>query len=314
MNYNCEICNINFTTKRRLITHNESEKHKTVLNLHDSLKIKYDNDKKIIENKFNELKQELENKNKELLEKDKEIEDRDKQIKLLQDKSEEYRKIVEKAATKTTVNNNNNYTHNNYLNYISAEPLKFKEVKEQAKKYINSVSVMYDDEDFHDHIVDNILKDKSGKDKVLCTDINRKNFTYKDETSGKMIFDPELEKLRDQLKKGTDVKKIRATLLEKLVNEYEENGCIGIDPYKKFSDIIQKLNFGNPFIDHVAKKTYVKTKNTNLQTIKNKDNEINNENKNNKNNNDYEYDESSGRIFDEEEEYKKLLEEFGNEI
>jgi hypothetical protein len=111
-------------------------------------------------------------------------------------------------------------------------------------------------------------------------------------------------------------KRIEFSTLEKLVNEYEENGCIGIDPYKKFSDIIQKLNFGNPFIDHVAKKTYVKTKNTNLQTIKNKDNEINNENKNNKNNknnNDYEYDESSGRIFDEEE-YKKLLEEFGNEI
>jgi len=121
---------------------------------------------------------------------------------------------------------------------------------------------MYNSDEFHNHIVDNILKDKDGKDKVLCTDINRKNFTYKDETSGELISDPELEKLREQLRKGTDIKQIRKDLLEKLVVEYEENGSIGIDPYKKFSEIIQKLNFGTPFIDHVAKKTYIKTKNS----------------------------------------------------
>ena len=93
---------------------------------------------------------------------------------------------------------------------------------------------MYDDEDFHNHIVDNILKDKNGKDKLLCTDINRKNFTYKDENSGELISDPELEKLREQLKKGTDIKLIRRNLLEKLVNEYEENGSIGIDHINNF--------------------------------------------------------------------------------
>jgi hypothetical protein len=82
---------------------------------------------------------------------------------------------------------------------------------------------MYENNEFHDHIVDNILKDKDGKDKVLCTDINRKNFTYKDEKSGKLISDPELEKLREQLKKGTDIKQIRKDLLEKLVTEYEDN-------------------------------------------------------------------------------------------
>ena len=294
MNYNCEICNINFTTKRRLNTHTNTDKHQIVCKLFDSWKLKHKNEIQEMENKYNILKKELEDKKKE-------IEDKDKEIKLLQEKSEEYRKIVEKAATKSTFNNNNNYTHNNYLNYISSEPLKFKEIKEQAKKYINSVSVMYDDEDFHDHIVDNILKDKNGKDKVLCTDINRKNFTYKDENSGKMIYDPELERLREELKKGTDIKQIRSQLLEKLVAEYEENGGVGIDPFKQFSDMIKKLNFGNPFIDHVAKKTYVKrcskkdsisdtksleTINTDLESIED------------------EYD---------EEEYQKLLEEFGKE-
>ena len=211
------------------------------------------------------------------------------------DKSEEYRKIVEKSATKTTIKNN--YNHNNYLNYISSEPIRFDKLKSQLKQFVNCDTVMYDDNEFHEHIVDNILKDKSGKDKVLCTDINRKNFTYKDEKSGELISDPELEKLRDQLKKGTNIKQIRHELLEKLVTEYEENGCIGNDPYKQFSEIIQKLNFGTPFVDHVAKKTYVKSKNYTGENVK---------------------DIFTNDNFDEleynEEEYQKLLEEFGEEI
>ena len=164
-------------------------------------------------------------------------------------------------------------------------------MKNQLKDVVTTKSVMYDDEDFHNHIVDNILKDKDGKDKVLCTDINRKNFTYKDEKTGELISDPELERLREQLKNGTDIKLLRRDLLEKLVIEYEENGSIGIDPYKRFSEIIQKLNFGSPFVDHVAKKTYVKTKNYT-----------------DGNNNIENYDD-----FFDEEEYKKLYEEFGNE-
>ena len=292
----CDLCNTRITNKKDLSKHQKTKKCQEM----NQLVILKNN---IYTNQITEYQLEISRMIENNIILKKEIEDKDKQIKLLQEKSEEYRKIVEKAATKTTIkNNNNNYTHNNYLNYISSEPLKFKEIKEQAKKYINSVSVMYDDDDFHDHIVDNILKDKSGKDKVLCTDINRKNFTYKDEVSGKMIYDPELERLREQLKKGTDIRQIRAELLEKLVSEYEENGAVGVDPFKQFSEIIQKLNFGNPFVDHIAKKTYVKTKNKNLEIIENKeiDKNINDNNELN-----FEYD---------EEEYKQLLSEFGNEI
>jgi hypothetical protein len=163
---------------------------------------------------------------------------------------------------------------------------------------------MYDDQDFHDHIVDNILKDKNGKDKVLCTDINRKNFTYKDEKSGKLISDPELERLREQLKKGTDIRQIRKDLLEKLVNEYEENGSIGIDPYKQFSDIIQKINFGTPFVDHMAKKTYVKRCPSHKSNNSIEDNcNINEES--------VESVESVELIDYDEQEYQKLLKEFG---
>ena len=190
--------------------------------------------------------------------------------KALEKSNESFRNIVEKAATKSTVKNN--YNHNNYLNYISTEPLKISEIPNKLKQIVNCNTVMYNDNKFHEHIVDNILKDKSGKDKVLCTDINRKNFSYKDEKSGELISDPELEKLREQLKNGYDIKKIRKDLLEKLVNEYEENDCLGTEPYKQFSEIIQKLNFGTPFVDHVAKKTYIKTKcNTNEFDIENEE-------------------------------------------
>ena len=269
MNFSCEHCNISFKRNCDLTRHSLTEKCK-------NNKIKYKNNHTLIEKLVLFEKELLEYKNRELnyinkielLENnilnykniEKELITKDIQLKLFQDKYEDLRKIVEKAAIRTTIKNN--YTHN-YLNYISTEPIKFQELKSQVKQLVNSETIMYDDEEFHDHIVDSILKDKSGKDKVLCTDINRKNFTYKDEKSGELISDPELERLREQLKKGTDIKKLRHDLLEKLVNEYEQNECIGPDPYKRFSEIIQKLSFGSPFVEHVAKKTYVKSKSNN---------------------------------------------------
>ena len=294
----CDMCFTIVKRKTDLAKHKKSETCKKINNIIKILKEEKQDEVNKLQDKLNKQKNEYELKLKLLEEKNnilvKENNDQNKKILTLEiklkevsEKSNEYRKIVEKSATKTTIKNN--YTHNNYLNYISSEPLKIKEIPKQLKQIINTDSVMYDDDDFHDHIVDNILKDKSGKDKVLCTDINRKNFTYKDENSGELISDPELERLREQLKKGTNIKKLRKDLLEKLVTEYENNGYTGIDPYKQFSEIIQKLNFGSPFVDHVAKKTYIKTKSNYKQSNDEQDNEDN-------------------------KEYEKLLEEFGNDL
>ena len=288
MSYLCEYCDHPYTTKNHLTRHQNTDKCKYIKGLLDK-RDKYN------EEKNNQIQKENEKLKIENLKLNEEKNKKDYEIKLLQDKYEDLRKIVEKATVKSTTTVKKTYNHNNYLNYISTEPLKISEMSKQLKNIVNCDTVMYDDEDFHDHIVDNILRDKSGKDKVLCTDINRKNFTYKDENSGELISDPELEQLREKLKKGTDVRQIRKDLLDKLVTEYEENGSVGIDPYKRFSDIIQKLNFGSPFVDHVAKKTYVKTK-SNGEKL---ENELENKKL------DLDYD---------EEEYKKLLEEFGNEI
>ena len=288
MTYTCEICESIISSSKNILKHQNTEKCQYIKELLD----KRD---KLNEEKNNQIQKENEKLKIENLKLNEEKNKKDYEIKLLQDKYEDLRKIVEKAAVKSTTTVKKTYNHNNYLNYISTEPLKISEMSKQLKNIVNCDTVMYDEEDFHDHIVDNILRDKSGKDKVLCTDINRKNFTYKDENSGELISDPELEQLREQLKKGTDVRQIRKDLLDKLVTEYEENGNVGTDPYKRFSDIIQKLNFGTPFVDHVAKKTYVKTK-SNGEKL---ENELENKKL------DLDYD---------EEEYKKLLEEFGNEI
>ena len=278
MSFVCEFCSNVYNLKYNLSRHQNSDSCKKIQNIINNynnknnekikeIEIEYNDKTKEIENKYNEKIKILELEVSKLTQ---EINILKSENKSLEKSNESFRKIVEKAATKTTIKNNN-YTHNNYLNYISSEPLKISEIPKQLKQIVNCDTVMYNDNDFHDHIVDNILKDQNGKDKVLCTDINRKNFTYKDEKSGELISDPELEKLREQLKKGTDIKLIRRELLEKLVIEYEQNGTIGIDPYKKFSEIINKLNFGSPFIDHVAKKTYIKTKNTNDKCINEKE-------------------------------------------
>ena len=246
----CDICGATVSQIKNIYSHKKTEKCLTV--------------KKIFEQKYNEYI----NKIKQLEESNKCLEEKinilrinyeliEKENMMNKIKAEEYRKIVEKSATKTTVKNN--YTHNNYLNLISQEPIRFSDITKQLKDVVTTNSLMFDDNEFHEHIVDNILRDENGKDKVLCTDINRKNFSYKDESSGELISDPELEKLREQFKKGTDVneiKMIKRDLLNKLIEKYEGTN---IDPYVKFYDIIKKLDFGGHFVDHVAKKTYVKT-------------------------------------------------------
>jgi hypothetical protein len=251
----CELCNTKITNKKDISKHQKTKKcqeiYKIVI-LKNNLFI----------NQIKEYKIEIEKLLKNNIILKKEIEDKDKQIKLLQEKSDEYRKIVEKVATKstkTTVNNNNNntYNRNNYLNYVSTEPIKFGEIQQKINNLITTKTIMYDNDDFNNYITKNILKDENGKDKVLCTDINRKNFTYKDETSGQMISDPELERLREKLKNTSNNTSVKKDLLDKLISKYEGTG---IDPYVRFYECLQNIEYGQPFVEHVAKKTYVKNK------------------------------------------------------
>ena len=313
----CDICECKIKHKKDLTKHKQSETCK---------KIEYLLTKQI--QPYKEKIQEYITLNNNL---QKQLEEKNIQIKIIQEKSEEYRKIVEKSALKSTNTVKNNYSHNNYLNYISQEPINFSNLKNELNNVVTSKTIMYDDEYFHDHIVNQILKDKNGKDKVLCTDINRKNFSYKDENTGQLISDPELDNLRTKLRNGVKLKQLRSELLEKLTKEFEDNGNVGKDPYVKFYEMIQKLNFGVPFVDHVAKKTYVKSKNQKKDTFeldkqtiaqiplvyKNKVNEINNNAQNKeKKYTEEEIEETIMNYFSKEEylEYKELMKEFGHEF
>jgi hypothetical protein len=265
----CNICNTKISNKRDIIKHQKTEKcqnvkrFNTLINKNNQYEIEINKQQEIIKNLNNNIENLNLNFQNELDKKDNMILTLENKIKSLEEKSEEYRKIVEKAATKSTkiVNNNNNnkntYNHNNYLNYISKEPLKFSELQQKISNLVTTKTIMFNNDDFNDHITKNMLRDENGKDKILCTDINRKNFTYKDEKSGKLISDPELERLREQLIKGSSSKLIKKDLLDKLIKKYEGTS---IDPYSKFYEYLQNIQFGIPFVEHVAKKTYIKTK------------------------------------------------------
>jgi hypothetical protein len=254
MDYTCDICNSKISNKKDLLKHQRTDKCQNIKKLLDTKLSEYLNIISISQSKITQLEKEITTLKKQ-------NEDKDIIIKTLEEKAEEYRKIVEKCAVKSTTTNNvvTNKTYNNHLNYISSEPINFKDLKQNLSKIITVNSMLYDDDAFNNHIINNILKDENGKDKVLCTDINRKNFSYKDETSGELISDPELEKLREKLRNGVDIKIVRNELLYKLIDKYRER--TDIDPYEKLCYFLEKLEFGDPFVVQVAKKTYIKSKN-----------------------------------------------------
>ena len=54
--------------------------------------------------------------------------------------------------------------------------------------------------------------------------------------------------------------------IDKLIQKYEGTST---DPYNKFYEYMQNIQFGTPFVEHIAKKTYIKTKpNNNIAAFK----------------------------------------------
>ena len=240
MSYVCDICETQITHYQNILKHKRTEKCQYIKELLDKRDKLNEEKNNIIKKENEKIKLEIENLKLENIKLKDDNKENETKIKILQDKNEDLRKIVEKAAIKSTTTVKKTYNHNNYLNYISSEPIKFNDIPKQLKNAVTQKSIMFDENEFHDHIVDNLLKDKDGKDKILCTDINRKNFSYKDEISGELISDPELERLREQIKKATEgelhneIKILKHNLLNKLIKNYEGTK---IDPYIKFIEI-----------------------------------------------------------------------------
>ncbi len=262
MSFVCEFCNNSFTTRNHLLRHYKTESCQKIQKIINNINSKYEEQIKNIKDNFTLKIEKLENENKFNIIKIQELTKENEMLKSennsLEKSNESFRKIVEKAATKSTKtvhNNNNTYNRNNYLNYVSTEPIKFGEIQQQINNLVTTKTIMYDNEYFNNYITKNILKDENGKNKVLCTDINRKNFTYKDETSGQMICDPELERLREKLRNTSHNTSVKKDLLDKLISKYDGTA---IDPYLRFYECLKNIEYGQPFVEHVAKKTYVK--------------------------------------------------------
>uniref|UniRef100_A0A6C0I5E3 KilA-N domain-containing protein n=1 Tax=viral metagenome TaxID=1070528 RepID=A0A6C0I5E3_9ZZZZ len=98
MNYNCETCNIIFTTKRRLISHYDTDKHKIALNLYDFWSTKHKNDTTILENKYNQLKTLYDTLNIKYEDIIKDINEKDKTIQLLNDRYNDYKNMAENLS------------------------------------------------------------------------------------------------------------------------------------------------------------------------------------------------------------------------
>jgi hypothetical protein len=148
MEVKCELCFSIVKRKTDLARHKRSENCKKINNTINNII----NEKQKI---YNETKKENEEYINEILLLKKEIEDKDKQIKLLQEKSEEYRKIVEKATmvngfkfkNKENIQDDNTFQINVNLSQTQFNKAKYKDVHEDIfKNEIQSLSLK---DDYH---------------------------------------------------------------------------------------------------------------------------------------------------------------------
>ncbi len=175
------------------------------------------------------------------------------ELKVMVERAERSEVIVEKAALKaTTVHNVKQTKTTNNLAYISTEPINFKTFPKELPKLVTIEALLSNDRTFNGMISDALLQDGKGQNKVLCTDMARKQFQYKDELSGELVSDPYLERLRDRLKAGVNYRQIYTELLEHLDSM---GGDISDNP-SQAAMIMKRAKFEGTFINHMAKKTY----------------------------------------------------------
>ena len=161
MEYNCVYCNVSFKRNCDLTKHKNTQKckdNKTRQNNDDLNNSKIKNLEKelqIYKNKEIEFKNKiilLETHNNNLI---KQLEEKDIQIKLIQEKSEEYRKIIEKSSTtgkpltdynfkniESNIVDNNSFQIDIKLNDTQLNKVKYKDVPEEiVKKEIKSLKL-----------------------------------------------------------------------------------------------------------------------------------------------------------------------------
>ena len=143
MEVKCELCHLIVKRRTDLARHKKSDNCKKINGILNTILSEKENVYKQIQNENNDLKNQM----SRLIQ---ENEDKDRQIKSLQEKSEEYRKIVEKAATtKNNIKNKDNKVEDEYMfqidinvNNKQLNKTKFKDVPEEiVKKEIQSLKL-----------------------------------------------------------------------------------------------------------------------------------------------------------------------------
>ena len=171
----------------------------------------------------------------------------------MRERAERAEAIVEKAALRPTTSSTTHVNKsNNYLQYLSSEPINFSTLETEIPKLVTAESLMRGPRRFNKMITTAILEDDEGKTKVVCTDQARKQFAYKDEKSGDLISDPSLERLRARMRVGVDY----PTLYDELVEELNAEGGKESDNQEQAFKILCRAKFEAPFVNHVAKRAY----------------------------------------------------------
>ena len=143
MEVKCDLCHLIVKRKTDLARHKKSENCKKINDIIKLILLERENNSKERENENNNLKKQISTLIKE-------NEDKDKQIKLLQEKSEEYRKVIEKIAiTKNNIkikdikpDEEHNFQIDINLNNKQLNKTKYKDIPEEIiKKEIKSLKL-----------------------------------------------------------------------------------------------------------------------------------------------------------------------------
>jgi uncharacterized protein YoxC len=167
--FECEKCGKMFTTKQNMKEHG-TKCSLNIEKMYGELDTKY----KILENT---MKMKLKEKEQFILEKEKQIHDLQEQVKHLQ---ETLSAIAEIGAKKNT----NTHTYNlntNIVNQLVPYDLNKQLISSTVNEHFNENHLCGEENGIALFAVNNLLKDKDGNYKMMCTDVARKIFVYKDD-------------------------------------------------------------------------------------------------------------------------------------
>ncbi len=242
MTNTCELCLASFSRSTDLKRHYQTDVHLTVKRAVDNAMAVKDLEMIEKDAKIAELSR-INQPNAELM-----VENN-----FLREQLAKTERLVEKVALKaTTVNNIKNTKTTNNLAYISSEPIKFEAFSRELPKLVTVEALMTNDSKFNGMISEALLQDAKGNNKMVCTDMARKQFQYKDETSGELVSDPYLERLRERMRSGVNYRQLYSEVLEHLDSM---GGDISDNP-SAATRILKRAKFSDKFVSHMAKRTY----------------------------------------------------------